>query len=97
MAINEKLLHKLISQISALAQNVADIKTVQAEPLRPVYNNEEIMTLLGIGKDLLQHYRNSGLIGYSKCGDKYWYTSDDVIDFLKKHHQKLTNYRRYGD
>ena len=90
----EKILNQLANQISLLAQNINEIKPIK-EPLKPIYTNESLMELLGVGKDLIRKYRDDGDIGYTNIGDKYWYTSDDVMDFLKKHHRKPFAYKKY--
>ena len=88
MAINEKVIKELICQITMLTQSVADIKTAQTEPLKPIYDNAGLKKLLGIGGDLIKKYRDNGNIGYTKIGDKYWYTADDILSFMKKSHYK---------
>ena len=94
MASYEKIFNQLTNQISLLTQSINDIKPIK-EQLKPIYTNESLMELLGIGKDLIRKYRDDGDIGYTNVGDKYWYTSDDVMDFLKKNHRKPFAYKRY--
>ena len=84
----EKLLGQLITQISALTQKVSEVRDLQAEPLKPIYTNDTLKELLGVGSDLIKKYRDNGDLGFTKNGDKYWYSSDDVIAFLKKNHYK---------
>lgn len=59
----------------------------QAKRLR-VYSNKDIMELLNIKTEYLKKLRDNGYIGYSRHGDKYWYTQDDVEKFLKRFHYK---------
>ncbi len=51
-----------------------------------VYSNKELSTLLSISEKTLRQYRNEGLISYSRVDDKFWYTQNDVDEFLQKHH-----------
>lgn len=95
MAINEKLLNTLISQVSALTESVTDIKMIQSEPLKPIYTNDGLKELLGVGYDTLKKYRDTGAIGFSNVGDKYWYTANDVLEFLKKGHRKPIPFKPY--
>lgn len=48
------------------------------------YNNKELCKVLGVEERLIQKYREQGLLAYSKIGDKYWYSQQDVLDFLEK-------------
>ena len=48
------------------------------------YNNKELRKVLGVEERLIQKYREQGLLAYSKIGDKYWYSQQDVLDFLEK-------------
>lgn len=66
MALNDKLINQLIQQVSNLVESVAVIKSIQTEPLKPLYTNEGLMELLGVKKDLLKKYRDEGEIGYTK-------------------------------
>lgn len=51
-----------------------------------VYSNKDLSTLLSISEKTLRQYRNEGLISYSRVDDKFWYTQNDVDEFLQKHH-----------
>ena len=44
--------------------------------------------MLQIKTSTLRKYRDEGYLGYSKVGDKYFYTVDDVNRFLKKSHNE---------
>lgn len=44
------------------------------------------MALLHIKDKYLKKLRDNGFIGYSREGDKYWYTQEDVDRFLKRFH-----------
>ena len=51
-----------------------------------IYDNKKIRELLGINDKLLKKYRDNGLLGYSRVGDKYWYSEQDIEKFLSKTH-----------
>ena len=53
-----------------------------------VYNNREIMELLNIKTEYHKKLRDNGYIGYSRHGDKYWYTQEDVDRFLRRFHYR---------
>lgn len=51
-----------------------------------VYDNKALMALLNIKDKYLKMLRDKGYIGYSRCGDKYWYSQADVDLFLSRFH-----------
>ena len=53
-----------------------------------VYNKNEINSVLGVNEKQLRRYRYDGKLSYSRVGDKYWYTQDDIDEFMAKHHRK---------
>ena len=54
----------------------------------PVYDNKSLMALLGIKDKLLKKLRDSGMLAYSRIGDKYWYKQEYVDAFLASCHYK---------
>lgn len=57
-----------------------------------VYNNRQVCEMLGISDKLLVRYRYDGLLPYSRVGDKYWYTQDDVDSFLTSTYKNMFIY-----
>lgn len=53
-----------------------------------IYDNKAVMALLGIKDRYLKNLRDNGLLGYSRHGDKYWYTQSDIDRFLALCHHK---------
>ena len=53
-----------------------------------VYNKKEINSVLGVNDKFLSRYRFDGKLSYTKVGDKYWYTQDDIDEFMAKHYRK---------
>ncbi len=51
-----------------------------------VYDNKSLMTLLNIKEKYLKRLRDNGVLGYSRCRDKYWYSQADVDLFLSHFH-----------
>lgn len=48
-----------------------------------LYDNKALMAKLGIKEKYLKKLRDNGYLGYSRQGDKYWYTQEDVDRFLR--------------
>ena len=67
-----------------LTELYAHLGTHESSPR--VYDNKSLMTLLGIKDRYLKRLRDNGLLGYSRHGDKYWYTQADVDRFLARCH-----------
>ena len=63
----------------------AQLKT-HPEATPRVYDNKSLMSLLGVKDRYLKRLRDNGLLGYSRHGDKYWYTQADVDCFLSRCH-----------
>ena len=51
-----------------------------------IYTNKTIKEALGVQDKLLKKYRDDGLLSFHQVGDKFWYTYDDVQQFLSKHY-----------
>lgn len=49
-----------------------------------IYNNNMVCDMLNISENQLNRYRCDGLLDYSRCGDKYWYTQNDIDNFLNR-------------
>lgn len=51
-----------------------------------LYSTIELCELLNVNRQTLTKYRTEGLIGYSRQGDKFWYSQQDLDDFIKRSH-----------
>lgn len=51
-----------------------------------LYNNKTLMEKLGVKEKYLRKLRDNGYIGFSRHGDRYWYTQQDVDRFLRRFH-----------
>ena len=75
----EKILGLVESQKMSLGQN-------RATQTHRVYDNKALMELLRIKDKYLKKLRDNGYLSYSREGDKYWYTQEDVDRFLRRYH-----------
>lgn len=76
-------LQSLNEQVSILKD---ELKNTQIGKL--VYNNREIKELLSIEDKTLRRYRDEGKLAFIRECDKYWYTREDINQFLKAHHNE---------
>lgn len=74
-------LQSLIQVIELLIREVQSLKERVYPP--NIYNNQNVKELLNIKDKVLKKYRDEGMLGYHRLGDKYWYTQDDIDKFLK--------------
>ena len=51
-----------------------------------LYDNKSLMEKLHIKEKYLKKLRDNGYLGYSREGDKYWYTQEDVDRFMRRFH-----------
>ena len=86
--IDSSLLDELTSNIRELKKQVKELSSTKP---KTIYNNDSIKLLLGIQDKLLRKYRDEGMLGYYRVGDKYWYSQDDVDKFLAKYHRPAFN------
>lgn len=70
--------------MTSLEENEKAIRDMNEKRGLTIYTNHEICDVLGINEKLLRKYRYNGLLSYSKCGDKYWYTQTDIDEFMAK-------------
>ena len=85
----EKLCDReLLEEILRIVQGKKSLSgnTPLPEQAPHVYSNKEVMDMLGVKDKYMKKLRDNGYIGYSREGDKYWYTQDDVNNFLRRFH-----------
>ena len=51
-----------------------------------VYTVEKLAGLLGVSERTIRRYREDGYLSYTKVGDKYFFSDDDVREFLMNNH-----------
>lgn len=76
--------------LQTLTEQKKTLEMIVPNPLR-IYNNKEIMELLGVKDKYLKKLRDNVYLGFSREGDKYWYTQKDVDCFLHSFHYEPFN------
>jgi len=59
-----------------------DVKAINSSLGFKILCSKDVCKTLNVTNKLLAEYRNEGFLKYSRVGDKYWYTSDDISDFI---------------
>ena len=76
--------------LQTLTEQKKTLEMIVPNPLR-IYNNKEIMELLGVKDKYIKKLRDNGYLGFSREGDKYCYTQKDVDCFLRSFHYEPFN------
>jgi len=71
-----------------LTQLKEDVQNLNSDSSLRIYNNKQVCDMLNISEKVLCRYRFDGLLDYSRDGDKYWYTQNDIDNFLQRTHEK---------
>ena len=82
---NKQSDREILEEILMILKNMK-ASPVVVQPSMKVYNNKEVMELLGVKDKYLKKLRDNGYLGFSREGDKYWYTQKDVDCFLHSFH-----------
>lgn len=76
----EELLNRILTLVENLCGYTVNLKKEK------VYDNKRLMAHLNVTERYLRGMRENGYIGYSRIGDKFWYTQKDVDRFLERFH-----------
>lgn len=66
---------EIVNLLRPLPQMIKNVAT-------PVYTSKDLMNLLNVKESTLRGYRDNGYLGYTKIGDKIWYTQEQLDEFL---------------
>lgn len=90
---NPTVMQDMLAVLNAMKTELQGLSSkVGAGHTKPLYTNAEIKELLHIDDSTLRRYRNDGLLSYSKVRDKFFYSAQDVDDFLKNSHEDAYYY-----
>lgn len=83
----EKLCDReLLEKILSIVERQEKLPPPTQEGGHCLYDNKTLMEKLHIKEKYLKKLRDNGYLGYSREGDKYWYTQADVDRFLRRFH-----------
>lgn len=80
-------LHQILFRLTSMEEKIASVS------LPALYDNKALMSLIGVKDRCLKRLRDNGLLGYSRHGDKYWYTQADIDRFLARCHNVTFGYK----
>ena len=73
---------ELLEKILSIVEKQEKLPPPAHEGGYRLYDNK----MLNIKDKYLKKLRDNGYLGYSREGDKYWYTQEDVDRFLRRFH-----------
>ena len=62
------------------------ISSITESLKQTILNIKPIMALLGVSERTLRKYREEGYLPYTKIGDKFFYSDEDIRRFLMSNH-----------
>ncbi len=74
-------LEDMVSKVDTLLN---EIKTIKNGSVNKVYNTKELCKHLGVGRSVIDKLRQNGEITYSKVGQSFVFTQQDVDDYLMR-------------
>ena len=77
---------ELLERILRIVERQEKLPSANKVAAHCLYDNKSLMAKLGIKEKYLKKLRDNGYLGYSREGDKYWYTQEDVDRFLRHFH-----------
>jgi len=87
IAVSEDELNEVKQMVEFLTTTLTEMKESGFGGNR-IYTNKQLMDSLGIGEKLIKKYRDEGILSFHKVGDKFWYTEEDVQEFLAQAYVK---------
>lgn len=90
--IDNETMNKLFLNIEVLSRQVKELSKKSNVVEKEIYTNSEIRELLGVQDKLIRKYRDEGKLGFHKEGDKFWYTRNDILQFLSHNHYEAYAY-----
>ena len=89
ITLQSEVFMNLVNMLKELDNKFNKLKYDVENPLTEKWlDNQEVIQLLKISKRTLQMYRDENLIGFSQIGNKMYYKTTDVEQFLKDNYNK---------
>jgi hypothetical protein len=82
--ITQEQYQELLTKLDILGKQLA---TKQKDPKEVIFDSQELMQLLNIGKSTLQKLRDDGHIGFSQVNGKFYYRQFDINEMIEKNYK----------
>lgn len=84
----EKYLEVVVSKVDTILN---EIQTIKDGSVNKVYNTKDLCKHLGVGRSIIDRWRQNGDISYSKLGQTILFTQKDVDECLMKNKVKYVS------
>lgn len=89
---NKINLEEVVSKVDVL---LSEIQTIKDGSVKKVYNTKKLCKYLGVGRSVVDKLRQNGEITYSKVGQSFVFTQQDVDDYLMRNQVKYVGWLMY--
>lgn len=86
----------LIDILSSLRQEFRLIRQSLDMQAKLVFTTEDMMDILCVSAPTLREFRESGKLGYTRHGRMYYYSREDLEEFIRSGHQGPAGGARHG-
>lgn len=89
----------ILKHIKGLRKDIREMRKSMDAGSKMIFTNQEIMEQLDVSTAVLKKWRDNGLLGYSQINNKYYYSRDDIVEFMKTTHYEafVTRKKRYSE
>ena len=91
--MNEQL-SQLIEDVNTLIRMVNSLQGDIKLERKMTYTNQEMIEMFNITAPTLRKWRNEGELAYTQIGDKFYYSAEDIKQFLLNHHNLAYLYEK---
>lgn len=84
--VETEKLDQLILKVETLSKQVNELSKNPKIAEKKIYTNKDIRELFGVQDKLIRKYREEGKLSFHQEWDKFWYTQEDVDQFLSQNH-----------
>ena len=81
-----------IETLNELIQEIKELKDQLHLQRKPLYTNQEMIEMMSVSSATLKKWRNAGQLGYTQIGSTYFYSQDDINEFMSKNHNEAYAY-----
>lgn len=81
----------LVEVVSKVDTILNEIQTIKDGSVKKVYDTKDLCKYLGVGRSVVDKLRQNGEITYSKVGQSFVFTQQDVDDYLMRNQVKYVS------
>lgn len=86
----------ILKHIKGLRKDIREMRKSMDSASKMVFTNQEIMEQLDVSTAVLKKWRDSGLLGYSQINNKYYYSRNDILEFMQTtHYEAFVTRKKY--